>query len=74
VKGGCKMFFLVNIEKAIQRSGLKRSFIAEKLDIKYDTFRRKLNGETEFKISELLQLAKLLNISITEVFTNGKES
>ena len=62
-----------NINKAIIESGLKKNFIAKQLGIKYDTLRKKLNGQTEFKISEIIQLSKILNISM-EVLLNGKEN
>jgi ribosome-binding protein aMBF1 (putative translation factor) len=56
------------LKKAISKSGLKKKFIAKSLDMKYDTFRRKLNGENDFKVSELLTFTKLLDINIMEVF------
>ena len=62
-----------NINNAIRESGLKKNFIAKKLGIKYDTLRKKLNGETEFKISEVVELSKILNIKM-EVLLNGKEN
>ncbi len=62
--------YLENIKKLVNESGLKRNYVARVLNMKYDTFRRKLNGETEFKISEVINLCKLLNINITEVFRN----
>lgn len=62
-----------NINNAIIESGLKKNFIAKKLGIKYDTLRKKLNGETEFKISEVVELSKILNIKM-EVLLNGKEN
>jgi ribosome-binding protein aMBF1 (putative translation factor) len=62
------MKHLVNINNAINESGLKKQFIAKSLNIKYDTLRRKLNGESDFTISEVLALTKLLNINIMEVF------
>lgn len=64
------MNYLININKAISVSGLKKKFIAKQLDIKYDTLRRKLNGEQDFKISELQTLTTILNINIMEVFRN----
>lgn len=64
------MKHLEKIKSAISKSGLKKKFIAEKMNIKYDTFRRKLNGETDFKVSELVQLSTILNIKLTEVFKN----
>jgi ribosome-binding protein aMBF1 (putative translation factor) len=60
--------YLENIRKLVKESGLKRKYVARVLEMKYDTFRRKLNGETEFKISEVVNLCKLLNINILEVF------
>lgn len=62
-----------NINKAIIESGLKKNFIAKQLGIKYDTLRKKLNGQTEFKVSEIIQLSKILNISM-EVLLNGEEN
>ena len=66
--------WLNNLKREINKSGLKKNFIAEKLDMKYDTFRRKLNGENEFKVSEVFNLCSLLKIDIMEVFKNDKES
>jgi ribosome-binding protein aMBF1 (putative translation factor) len=62
------MNYLTNIQNAISKSGLKKKFLAKELNIKYDTFRKKLNGEGQFKVSEVLNLAKLLNIKLQEVF------
>lgn len=62
--------YLENLQQAIKKSGLKKSHIAKSLNIKYDTFRRKLNGESDFKVTELINLCTLLNINITEVFKN----
>jgi hypothetical protein len=40
------------------------------MGIQYDTFRRKLNGDNDFKVNELFNLCKILNINILEVFQN----
>lgn len=66
------MTYLQNINNAISKSGLKKNFIAKQLNIKYDTFRRKLSGETDFKVTEVLHLTKIINIKIMEVFENVK--
>lgn len=66
--------YLNNLNQLINNSGMKRTYIAKTLNIKYDTFRRKLNGESDFKVSELITLCEILNINILEVFENGKES
>jgi ribosome-binding protein aMBF1 (putative translation factor) len=67
------MNYLFNINNAISVSGLKKKYIAKQLNIKYDTLRRKLNGEQDFKISELQTLTTILNINIMEVFKNEND-
>ena len=47
------------IEGAIKRSGLKKIWIAEQLDITYNSLRRKLKGEIPFN---KLELEKIYNI------------
>jgi DNA-binding XRE family transcriptional regulator len=64
------MGYVVKVNQLIAESGLKKSFIAEKMGIQYDTFRRKLNGDNDFKVNELFNLCKILNINILEVFQN----
>ena len=48
------------IEEAIKRSGLKKVWIAEQLDITYNSLRRKLNGEIQWSKLELEKINKLL--------------
>ena len=48
------------IEEAIKKSGLKKVWIAEQLDITYNSLRRKLNGEIQWNKLELEKLTKLL--------------
>ena len=48
------------IEEAIKKSGLKKIWIAEQLDITYNSLRRKLNGEIQWSKLELEKLNKLL--------------
>ena len=48
------------IDKAIKKSGLKKVWIAEQLDITYNSLRRKLNGEIQWNKLELEKLNKLL--------------
>jgi len=66
------MNYLNNINKAISESGLKKKYLAEKLGIEYETFRKKLNGKSEFKISEIINLTSLLKINIMEVFNKNE--
>ena len=48
------------INKAIKESGLKKVWIAEQLDITYNSLRRKLNGEIQWSKLELEKINKLL--------------
>ena len=49
------------IDEAIKASGLKKKFIAQELDITYNTLRRKLLGEIPFSKLELEKIYKLLD-------------
>ena len=48
------------INEAIKRSGLKKKWIAEQLDITYNSLRRKLKGEINFSRLELEKLNSIL--------------
>ena len=48
------------IEEAIKRSGLKKKFIAEQLDITYNSLRRKLIGQVKWSALELEKIYKIL--------------
>ena len=48
------------LEKAIKKSGLKKKWIAEQLDITYNSLRRKLKGEIPFSNLELEKINNIL--------------
>ena len=48
------------INEALKRSGLKKKWIAEQLDISYNSLRRKLKGEINFSKLELEKLSSIL--------------
>ena len=48
------------INEAIKRSGLKKKWIAEQLDITYNSLRRKLKCEINFSKLELEKLNSIL--------------
>lgn len=50
----------------IDKSGLKKSYIAKALGIKPDTLTRKINNEREFKASEINALCDVLGIESLE--------
>lgn len=48
------------IEEAIKKSGLKKKWIAEQLDITYNSLRRKLKGEIPFSNLEMEKIYSIL--------------
>ena len=48
------------INQAIKKSGLKKKWIAQELDITYNSLRRKLLGEVKWSSLELEKIYKLL--------------
>ena len=48
------------IEEAIIKSGLKKKFIAEQLDMTYNSLRRKLMGQVKWSALELEKIYKIL--------------
>ena len=48
------------IEEAITKSGLKKKFIAQELDITYNSLRRKLLGQVKWSALELEKIYKML--------------
>ncbi|TLN26715.1 helix-turn-helix transcriptional regulator [bacterium] len=54
------------LRDAINRTGISITFVANSLGITREGLYNKLNGETEFKGSEIAAMAKLLNLSTKE--------
>ena len=48
------------IDEAITNSGLKKKFIAELLDMTYNSLRRKLIGQVKWSALELEKIYKIL--------------
>lgn len=57
------MVDLALLNKTIDESGLKRSFIAQKLDLSRQGFSRKTSGHSEFTGGEIQELSKILSLS-----------
>ena len=56
------------LKQRIEESGLRRGFLAEKLGISIESFRRKVNGETQFLSEEIVALTRLLHIENVEEY------
>lgn len=54
------------LRKKIDDSGYKLTFVARQLGITYQGFLKKINNDTEFKVSEVAMLRTLLNLTDTE--------
>ena len=52
------------IKGLLDFKNIKRSYMAEKLDISYNTLTKKLNGEREFKISEIFKMSEVFNMDV----------
>ena len=61
----------IKLNKFVKKSGLKRIYIAKKLNISAMALRNKINNITEFKPSEIITLKTMLSLSnedIQEIF------
>lgn len=50
------------LEDKIQKSGLKKGFIAEKIGVTPNTFSALLTNKAEFKVSQMVTICQVLNI------------
>ena len=51
------------LEEVIKESGFKKSYLAEQLNISKRTLSYKLNGTYDWKLSEVIALSGILNLS-----------
>lgn len=58
---------VARLKDVIEKSGLKKVFIADKLGITYQGYLKKENGKTEFKAKEVSIMQTLLGLSTKEV-------
>lgn len=54
------------LRKKIDDSGYKIAHVASQCDLTYQGFLKKMKGETEFKVSEIQALKKLLGLTESE--------
>lgn len=54
------------LRKRIKESGFKLVYVAQCLGITAYSLQKKIDNETEFKVSEVDRLAKLLGMSLAE--------
>lgn len=56
------------IKGLMAENGLTQEQMAKELKITGTAFRNKLNSKTEFKISELLEMANIFNVEAIDIF------
>lgn len=54
------------LKRKIEESGYKLKFIAQRLELTYQGFLKKINNASEFKASEISTLSELLHLSDEE--------
>ena len=59
----CPITNVSRLREVIDGSGMSIVAISQKLGITREGFYKKLNGETEFKASEIISLSKILRLS-----------
>lgn len=50
------------LKRLINSSGFKLSYIADQMELTTAGLRKKINGENEFKASEILKMAEILGM------------
>jgi hypothetical protein len=67
-RGGEKVNAVL-LKTTIEKSELRPEYFASKLDISLKTWRDKVDGSTDFKLSEAKKLAEILGLKDREVIT-----
>lgn len=55
------------LKEIVAASGLKKSYIAERLNLSRTGYANKENGKTEFVATEIQELSKILSLSRSQV-------
>ena len=58
---------VVKLNEIVEKSGLKKTFIASKIGVSYQGYCKKMNGKSDFLASEIAVLKDLLRLSDKEV-------
>lgn len=59
---------LANIKAEMARKNLKINDLAEHLNLSYQGFYQKINGERNFKADEIFKISQLLNVDVNIFF------
>lgn len=64
------MIDLNAVRAEMARKNITIKELAKKMKLSTNSLSRKLNSKTEFKVSEVSKIAKLLNVEVTIFFTS----
>jgi DNA-binding XRE family transcriptional regulator len=65
------MYMRSRIEELVRESGLKKSYIAEKLEVSVKQFRNYETGHSLIPIDKAFALAKLLGCKVDDLYEVG---
>lgn len=60
------------IDELIKEKGIKHEFIADKLNVSARTLYKWRKGDTIPRLDKAVELAQVLNVEITELYTTEK--
>ena len=66
-KGGDIVTHPEKLKELVAASGLKKSYIAERLNLSRSGYLKKESGKTEFVASEIQELTKILSLTRSQV-------
>ncbi len=65
-------YYLTNIKKRRLELGLNQEQVSEKLHCNYSTYGKMENGQIALTVDRLLEISKILNISIFDLLNDKK--
>lgn len=63
-----------SVRAEIARAGIKRSDVASHLGLSQSAFSRRLNGEVDFRTSEVVAIAKKLRVPVDSLIAEERAS
>lgn len=55
------------LRAVLAERGVTQSELAKKIDLTFPAFNKRMNGRVDWKISELVRIARLLNADLTDL-------
>lgn len=65
-------YFEKNFRRILESKSMMIEDLSYLTNINYDTLRKKIKSQREFKIEEVIKIITILNISFEDLFIRGK--